>query len=193
MPQLCSILLAVGFLAQTQTPATGTRPDFSGRWADPPAAPAQPGQGRAAAPGPGQGRAGGGPAAPAGMGSGWISPFTITQTEKQLTVEYSYFSRGDMQPPLKHVFALDGSKTESTLMMGRGPQVQITTASWDGAKLVLKTTHNFSDPSTGKPMSVDVTQTLSLDSPTTLIVETVRGGAMGGQPTSTKSTYQKQQ
>ena len=125
------------------------------------------------------------------MGSGWLTPFTITQMATHLTVEYAFFTRGDMQPPLKHVFALDGSETQNTYTMGRGPQLQVTSATWDGAKLVLKTLHTFSDPSTNKPVTVEVKQTLLLETPTTLVVETVRAGVLGGQPTSTKTTYQK--
>jgi len=186
-----AIAVVLSLVLQAQTPVAGSRPDFSGRWTDVSAAPAQAGQARQAAPG---GRAGAPPATTGGrgdMGSGWMTPFTITQTATHLTVEYAFFSRGDMQPPLKHVFALNGSETQNTYTMGRGPQVQVTSASWDGDKLILKTRHTFSDPSTNKPMTMDVIQTLSLESPTTLVVETARSGVLGGQPTSTKVTYQK--
>jgi len=180
-----SIAVALTLALQAQTPVAGSRPDFSGRWTDVSAAPAQPGQARQAAPG---GRAG---APPVTMGSGWLTPFTITQTATHLTVEYAFFSRGDMQPPLKHVFALDGSETQNTYNLGRGPQLQVTSATWDGAKLVLKTLHSLTDPMTNKPMTMEVKQILSLESPTTLVVEAVRAGVLGGKPTSTSTTYQK--
>ena len=96
-----SIAVVLTLALQAQTPVAGARPDFSGRWTDVSAAPAQPGQARQAAPG---GRAG---APPVTMGSGWLTPFTITQTATHLTVEYAFFSRGDMQPPLKFAYALD--------------------------------------------------------------------------------------
>jgi hypothetical protein len=91
------------------------------------------------------------------------------------------------------VFALDGSETQNTMMMGRGQQVQVTTAAWDGDKLVLKTVHTLTDPTSGKPITMRVTQILTLESPTTLVVEVASDGVMGGKPTSSKWTYQKQQ
>jgi hypothetical protein len=69
--------------------------------------------------------------------------------------------------------------------------VRVTSASWDGPKLVLKTRYNVTDPGTGKPVAANVMQTLSLESPTSLVVETVRAGILGGAATSTKTTYQK--
>jgi hypothetical protein len=58
------------------------------------------------------------------VGSGWGSTITITQSATSLTVEYAFFTRGDMQPPLKFVYALDGSESKNTVMMGRGIQTQ---------------------------------------------------------------------
>ena len=165
------------------TPIQSTRPDFSGRWTEVTAAAAgSAGPGRAAGvPGGGRGD----------MGSGWGSPITITQSATQLTVEYAFFSRGDMQTPLKYVFALDGSETSNRMMLGSGPQIQVTTASWDGSKLMLKTRYTFTDPGSGKPVPADVTQTLSLESPTSLVLETSRAGVLGGAATSTRTMYQK--
>jgi hypothetical protein len=180
-------VLLVSLVLQTPTAPAATKPDFSGRWADVAPPPGQQGPARQGAPG----RAGG--AAPVSIGSGWLTPFTITQTATQLTVEYMFFGRGDMQPPLRHVFALDGSETQNTMMMGRGQQVQVTTAAWDGDKLVLKTVHTLTDPTSGKPITMRVTQILTLESPTTLVVEVASDGVMGGKPTSSKWTYQKQQ
>ena len=159
-------------------PVQSTHPDFSGRWTEVGAPAAARGTG---APGSGRGD----------MGSGWGSPITITQNAAQLTVEYAFFSRGDMQTPLKYIFALDGSEVSNKMMLGSGPQMQVTTAAWDGAKLVLKTRYTFVDPGTGKLVPADVTQTLSLDSPMSLVVETARAGVLGAAPTSTRTTYQK--
>jgi hypothetical protein len=85
------------------------RPDFSGRWTtdpDPAAAAAQPARGA----GPGAPGRGG---QPADVGSGWGSTITVTQAATSLTVEYAFFTRGDMQPPLRFVYALDGSESKS--------------------------------------------------------------------------------
>jgi hypothetical protein len=173
MRQLLACAIAAVLLAPgaAQTPA---RPDFSGRWtADVPAPPA--------------GRAGGGRA---DMGSGWGSPLDITQDAQKLTVQYAFFGRGDMQPPLRFIYNLDGSPSTNTLMMGRGMQSQTARASWNGDKLVITTMHTLADPATGKPINAEVTQTLSLDAGS-LVVETTRAGVMGGPPSTTKTTYKK--
>ena len=173
-----SVVLA---LAQIQAPA-----DFSGRWTtdpDPAAAAAAPAAGA-----PGRGGRG---AARGDMGSGWGSTITIAQNDKQVTVEYVFFGRGDMQPPLKFTYALDGSETKNSVWMGRGQQVQTSRAAWDGARLKITTQHTFSDPATKKPMTEEVVHLLSLESPASLVVETTRAGVLGGPPTSTKTVYRK--
>jgi hypothetical protein len=183
-----------------------SKPDFSGRWTSEPepAAVAPPGAGGApagagagrgvgAARGAGPQRAGGpGPGRGRGdMGSGWGPTITITQDANRLTVEYAFFARGDMQPPLRFVYALDGSETRNSVMMGRGIQVQTSRAGWNAEKLVITTTHTFAHPETGKPMTQDVTQTLSLESSASLVVETTRAGVLGGSTTTTKTAYRK--
>lgn len=181
------VALALGHPAQA-------KPDFSGRWtsepepaAAPPAgAPGQPARGGGAGPaGPGRG----GPAPD--VGSGWGSTITIAQAATSLTVEYAFFGRGDMQLPLKFTYALDGSETRNSVMMGRGNQVQTSRATWNGDALVITTTYGFTDPQTGKPASAEVKRTLKLESPTTLSVETVYAGVLGGPSTTAKTTYRK--
>ena len=183
------------------TASAQTKPDFAGRWTtdpDPAAAAAAPGPGgqRGAGGAPGgqgapAGQAGRGGGRGADMGSGWGSTITITQTASKVTVEYVFFGRGDMQPPLKFDYALDGSETKNTVMMGRGMQEQRSKTAWDGEKLVITTIHTFADPSTGKPATAEVKQTLSLESPTSLAVETVRAGVLGGPSSTTKTVYRK--
>jgi hypothetical protein len=125
------------------------------------------------------------------MGSGWGSPLTITQNDKQLTVEYAFFTRGDMQAPLRFVYALDGSETRNSVMMGRGVQQQLSRTAWDGDTLVITTIHTFANPATGKPMTQEVKQKLLLTSPTSLVVETIRAGVLGGPPSTTRTIYSK--
>jgi len=162
------ILLAVSATAQT-------RPDFSGRWTSGPEPAAT-------------GRSG----EPAGdMGSGWGSSITITQTAERMTVEYVFFARGDMQPPLRFVFALDGSETKNSVMMGRGIQTQTSKTAWEGDKLVITTTHSFAHPETGQPLTSEVKRTLTLESPTSLIIETTRNGVLGGPSSTTRTVYRK--
>lgn len=154
------------------------KPDFSGRWTVV--------QDSAT----GRGGRGRGPAA-GDMGSGWGSNITITQTTTRLTVEYMFFTRGDMQPPLRFHYPLDGSETKNTVMMGRGMQTQTSKSNWDAAKLVITTVHPFAHPETGQTATTEVKQILTLESPTSLIVETQRAATLGGPATTTRTTYRK--
>ena len=156
-----------------------SKPDFSGRWTIEPEA-------TTTAP------AGGPPPARAGdMGSGWGTNPTMTQTADRLTVEYVFFARGDMQPPLKFVYALDGTVMKNSVMLGRGIQVQTSKTTWEGDKLIISTTHSFENPANGQPTKSEVKQTLTLASPTQLIVETTRSGVLGGPTTMTRTIYKK--
>jgi hypothetical protein len=76
-------------------------------------------------------------------------------------------------------------------MMGRGIQVQTSKTAWEGEKLVIITTHSFNHPANGQPAKVEVKQTLALTTPTTLVVETMRSGVLGGPPATTRTIYRK--
>ena len=156
--------------------------DFSGRWTlDAPAiasTPAVPGTPAAAA-------------APGDMGSGWGSTITIAQDTKRLSVEYSIFSRYDLQPPLTFTYPLDGSVGRNTVMMGRGEQIESSRAQWNGQTLIIITTFHIVDGGAGKPFTAELTRTLRLESPTTLVVEVARAGVLGGPASTTRSVYRK--
>ena len=124
------------------------------------------------------------------MGSGWGTIINVSQDNSRLTVEYEFFARGDMQPPLKFVYALNGEETSNSVMMGRGIQAQTSKTSWEGDKLIITTTHVF-DKGDGLPLKVDVKRNLWLESPTSLIVETMRGGVPGGPLATTRTVYRK--
>ena len=168
------------------------KPDFSGRWTtdpDPAAAPPPAATtGRAGAPPVAGGQRGG---RSGDMGSGWGSTITIAQDAARLTVEYAFFSRGDMQPPLKFVYNLDGSETKNSVMMGRGIQGQISKTAWEADRLAITTVHTFPDPAGGKPTMVEVKQVLSLESPTSLVVETTRTTPLGEPAKTTRTVYRK--
>ncbi len=134
------------------------------------------------------------------MGTGWGADITVKQDATTLTVEYAQFARGDMQPPMTFVYLLNGSESRHTINVGRGPQEQVSRASWDGNKLVITTTHTFVAPQRLRPasplravrtMTSETTRVLSLESPVSLVVETTRSAVMGGQPSTTKTTYKK--
>ena len=166
------VLFAVTVMAQA-------KPDFSGRWtSESEAKTTEPGSGPSAA------RAG-------DMGSGWGTNPTITQTAERLTVEYMFFARGDMQPPLKFVYALDGTEMKNSVMLGRGIQMQTSKTTWEGDKLIISTTHSFENPANGQPMKSEAKQTLTLASPTQLIIETTRSGVLGGPAATTRTVYKK--
>jgi len=178
---------AIGILAGSL--AAQARPDFSGRWTTEPERTAEAGRGQGqAGAGPGGAR-GRGPTG--GLGSGWGPTITITQDANHLTVEYMFFERRDMQPPLSFVYALDGSESRVSLMMGRGIQVQASTAAWDGDRLVITTRHSFANPETGQPMTSAVRRTLSLETPDSLVVLTLREGVLGGPSSATRAVYRR--
>jgi len=157
------------------------KPNFSGRWTIEPT-PSSAGAGAAR------------PAAPSrrgDMGSGWGPDITISQDANRLTVEYVFFGRGDMQPPLKFAYALDGSEAKNSVMMGRGVQEQLSKTAWDGDNLVITTLHAFPNPTTGKTMKEEVKRTLLLESPTSLVVETIRVGVLGGPSSTSRTIYRK--
>jgi arylsulfatase len=174
-------ILACGLLAASRATAQ-SRPDFSGRWAAEPPAPTPSARDVAA---------GTRPPAKVDLGSGWGRAITITQDDRTFVVEWPFFSTYDLQPPLRFVYALDGSETVNTVMMGRGLQKQRGRATWNGTSLVLITTHSFPDPNAGRPVESEVRQTLTLESPTSLVVETVRAGVLGGPSSTSRTVYAK--
>jgi len=181
-------VVAVALAVALAVPALSAqpRPDFSGRWtvAPDPAAPETGARGR----GGGRGR---GPVS-GDMGSGWGSTITLEQDATALTLEYEFFVRGDLQPPLHFSYRLDGTESRNTVRMGRGLQVQTSRTKWDGNALVIVETHTYADPVSGKPMTSEVIRRLSLESPTTLVVETTREALPGATPATVKTVYAKQ-
>ena len=125
------------------------------------------------------------------MGSGWGSPLTITQDATQLVVEQALFSRYDLQPPLRFVYKLDGSETRNAVMTGHTAQERMSRAAWDGRTLRITTIYPAVDPVSGRAFTTEVIHTLSLESPTTLVVEATRGGSLGGPATKTRTVYRK--
>ena len=120
-------------------------------------------------------------------GSGWGSTVTITQDAKRLSVEYALFSRYDLQPPLTFTYPLDGSVGRNTVNVGRGEQIESSRAQWNGQTLIITTTFDVADRRAGKPFTAELTRTLSLESPTTLVVEVTRAGVLGGPASTTRS------
>jgi hypothetical protein len=173
--------------------AAQARPDFSGRWTSEPESAPAPGDGRQAGsrrdgPAAGSQQAG---VSSGDMGSGWGKTINLSQDDRRLRVEYEFFARGDMQPPLIFVYALDGAETKNSVMMGRGIQEQTSKTTWEADKLIITTTHVFDKMANGQPTTAEVRRTLWLESPTSLIVETTREGVPGGPVSTTRTVYRK--
>jgi hypothetical protein len=179
-----SVPLLLAFCVATAGSAQ-TYPDFSGRWTvDPGTTPLST---NAPAGRPDQGRLTLGD-----MGSGWGSPVTITQNSTQLIVDQALFSRYDAAAQPHFVYALDGSETRNEVMISHTAQVRLSRAAWDGTSLRITTRYPGIDPDSGKPLTTEVVHRLSLESPTTLVIEATRGPALGGQATTTRTVYRKQ-
>jgi hypothetical protein len=76
-------------------------------------------------------------------------------------------------------------------MMGRGEQTESSRARWDGQTLIIVTTFHVADRGARQPFTVELTRKLSLESPTTLVVEATRAGVLGGPASTTRSVYRK--
>ena len=183
MRRLVHTAILTGLIVAADRASAQSRPDFSGKWTTEPAAIVPSARDAAAS----------GTRTPPriDLGSGWGRAITITQTERTLTVEWAFFSAYDLQPPLRFVYALDGSETINEFMMGRGSQRQRSRLSWNGSAMLITTVHTFADPASGRPVESEVRQTLTLESPTSLVIETVRGGALGGPSSTTRTVYTK--
>ena len=139
------------------------KPSFAGKWTlvPDPNAPAPAGRG---------GR---------GMGGGLGQEFTAAQDEKTLTVTTSNPQIGEM----KSTFNLDGSETKNPLTFNGNTINRVSTAKWDGSKLVVATQTDFNGN------TAETTQTWTLDASGNLNVETTNN--FNGTPTTTKATYKK--
>jgi hypothetical protein len=138
-------------------------PDFSGQWAT---------------------------EAAAGAGSGWGPSIAITQDARRLVVEFTPFARYDMQRPLRLEYALDGAETRHAVMIGHTSEQSRSRARWAGPVLEITTSHDARHPVSGKPLTTDVIQRLSLTPAGELLVETTRT-VTGVEPATTKTIYKK--
>src|SRR5688572_26750089 len=160
----CRLLLTIAaFVGTSGVAFAQSRPDFSGEWV---LADSAPESRSVAAVGDAGFRTG-------NMGSGWGSPLTLRHQSNQLVVEYAFFGTYDLQPRLKFTFALDGSESRNTVMIGHTESVLRSRAAWRGDTLVI-TTH-YSAPAGAT--EVVVSQALSLASPTSLVIEATRGSS----------------
>jgi len=124
------------------------------------------------------------------MGSGLGSPLKISQRSDSLILEYVFFVAYDLQPPVRLVFAMDGSESRNDVMLGHETSKRRSKVSWNGNSLVIVTAQPT--PATVDARgSVEVRQTFTLESATSLSITTSRAGVLGGPATETKVTYTK--
>lgn len=105
-------------------------------------------------------------------GSGWSDRIRVSQDAGRVTIESFYFSKGDLQPPLRFTYLPGQGATGNVVMVGRGIQRQESTAQWSECRLVISTQF----PGNDAAMS-HVTQTLWLEPDASLVVEAARGDA----------------
>ncbi len=159
--------------------AAQQRPDLSGEWAL-----EEPSGGDAA------GARGNSAARTGTMGNGWGSPLTIAQDASRLVVSYPFFSAYDLEPPLRFVYALDGSESRNAVTIGHSESHLRSRAAWRDSTLVITTVYPTPDLGDGKT-TTEVRQALTLASSQRLIVETTRAGVRGGPPSVTRTAYRK--
>jgi hypothetical protein len=123
------------------------------------------------------------------MGTGWgtdASPLTITQRPDSLIVEYVFFAPYDLQPPVRLAYAMNGGASVNHVMIGHATSTQRARLAWSGSSLVV-TTDVPLPREVGS--TTTVRQTLTLESPASLVIETWRAGVAGSAPTTLTTRY----
>ena len=160
MRRVSALLGAAAVVLWATSAFAQAKPSFAGTWVR--EAPAGGGGG-------GGGRGGGG---------GWGMEPTITQDATTLTVKWSQPGReGGTPTEQTRTYKLDG--TESKNPGGRGGE-QISKATWEGSKLVIKTATQAGES----------TMAVSLEGGN-LVIENTFPGREGGAPTTNKIVYKK--
>lgn len=130
------------------------------------------------------------------LGNGWGDKFSILHTT-DLQIERVIYIPRELQATINYRFALDGSKTETDLSVGRSGNITVSTTAWEGNRLVITTLFPYQDPKNGQWLKNKVIQTLWLQAITTppwepvLVVETSREGVLGGITSVTRTVYAK--
>jgi hypothetical protein len=129
------------------------------------------------------------------LGSGWGDRISIVHNSDLLEIERVIFVPREIQPLVRYRFALDGSETKNAVNMGRTGPAPTSTAAWDGNRLVITTFYPFQNPADGRRLTQKVIQTMWLQPARgtpwepSLVVETTRGGALGGPPSTNRTVY----
>jgi hypothetical protein len=168
---LATALSGVGASAQA-------RPDFTGTWV------------RAVEAAPPVATAGDAGFRMGDMGSGWGTPLTISIQPDSLIIAYVFFGTYDLQPPVRLAYALNGSESQNTIMIGHATTVQRSRIVWRDSALVITTIYPVPREAAATRRTVEVRHMLTLASPTSLVVETTRPGA-NGTPVTAQTAYSR--
>jgi hypothetical protein len=122
------------------------------------------------------------------MGSAWGSPLTIRQDSGRVIIEYPFFSAYDLQPPIRLVYALDGSESRNDVMIGHATSRQRSRAVWRDGTLIITTTFTTPDLG-GGDTTAELRQAITLESPNRLLVETIRTGVPGIAADTIRSAF----
>jgi hypothetical protein len=123
------------------------------------------------------------------MSSGWGATLTIRERPDSMIVEYDFFSAYDLQPRVRLAYALDGSESRNSIMIGHAESAQRARLSWQDNALVITTQHVGPKGADGRAPSYEVRQALTLDASGALVVETTRSGVLGAPTTTTRAQY----
>jgi hypothetical protein len=113
---------------------------------------------------------------------------TLAQQEANIVQDASTITitRTTQIGTLTSTYKLDGSESKNTLNIQGNSVDQVSTAKWDGGKLLVNTKMDFG----GNP--VELTMVMSLDPSGNLLVESTRPDFQGGgAPVTTKMSYKK--
>ena len=177
----CLRVLLAASLVAGPTAGAQSRPSFAGDWVRLDSAATSP---SIAAAGDVEFRTG-------DMGSGWGSPLTIKQSADSLIVEFTQFSAYDLQPRLRYAYALNGLESRNGIMIGHAESMQRARVSWNGATLVIVTTHSAPIGPGGRTVNTETRQSLTMRDNGQLLIETARFGVSGGPPNIVHSVYRK--
>jgi arylsulfatase A-like enzyme len=131
------------------------------------------------------------------LGSGWGDKITILQKEKYLEIERVIFTPRERQEIVNFRYALDNTKIENSINMGRSTKPWVSDTKWQENRLVITTVLPFQNPKNGEIKEAKMIQTLWLEAANNapwepkLIIETFREGVLGGISSTNKTIYNK--
>jgi hypothetical protein len=102
----------------------------------------------------------------------WSSPVRITQDATSIIVTYT--TRARSHAAIRMTYGLDGTETKNIDGASVNPQERRSRSAWDGNRLVLVSMADWPDPASGGTVPYEYREVLTLESATTLRLETSR-------------------